>query len=495
MFKRFFCLFLALMLPCIAFAEYTMAGYDPDNTYRDWNASLFFQRMEEKTGVDFSYQQYRTLESWSAAKNAMQAGDSNLPDLLFKAELSPAEVISLLDRGVIIDLKPYLEANCPHLYALLAANPEYMSAITLPDGRIGALPYISEQPLQNSVWLNQDWLDYLKLSMPTTAEELTHVLRMFRERDPNQNARADEIPLSFIGPFDLKFLGHAYGLVANDYNIFVENDEVRFMPLEANFRPFIEWLRALYAEGLLDSAGFSTSDSMRNVSDADKANTYGGAITTMMSNFLPSQWLSSYNLMRPLVYNGKQVYRSFIGHVQSGTVAITSSCENVPELLRWIDQFYTEEIVMLGTVGLENVDYVIDGDGTWRLTSSTQNNTSFTGDATIYTGGSAPGYGSVSFQERFAEPAVRHVSSQACITNDYAERPFPYYTLTYAQQDEILPLQMNIGAYVDTCMALWVLGEKEISDASFAEFEQTLKAYGLDDFMAFWQNIYDTQCK
>ena len=495
MLKRFFCLFIALMLPCIALAEYTMAGFDSENTYRDWNNNLFFQRMEEMTGVTFTYQQYKTAESWAQAKNQMTAGDENLPDVLFKAELTHAETIDLLDRGVLVDLKPYLAECCPNLTAILDSNPEYWDAITLPDGRIGALPYISEQPLQNAVWLNQGWLDYLKLPMPTTAEELTTVLRAFLERDPNQNARADEIPLTFIGSFDLKFLGHAYGLVANDYNIFVENDEVRFMPLEENFRPFIQWLHDLYAEGLIDRDGFNTSDTLRTISDADSTNTYGGAITTMISNFLPSEWMTSYNLMQPLTYEGQQVYRCFLGHVLGGTFAVTTNCENVEEMLRWADLFYTEEVSILGTVGQENVDYVIDGDGTWRLTDSTQNNTSFSGDVTIYSGGTTPGISNDSFQQRFTEAAVRHVSTQAASINAIAERPFPYYALTYAQQEEIAPLQRSIGVYVDTCMARWVLGEVEINDETFAEFEQTLKELGLDDFMAFWQNIYDTQCK
>lgn len=495
MLKRFFCLFLALMLPCMALAEYTMAGFDPENTYRDWNTNLFFQRMEEMTGVDFTYQQYKTAESWAAAKNQMTAGDANLPDVLFKAELSHAETIDLLDRGVLVDLKPYLALYCPNLTAVLDSNPEYWDAITLPDGRIGALPFISEQPLQNGVWLNQTWLDYLKLPMPTTAEELTTVLRAFRERDPNQNARADEIPLAFIGAFDLKFLGHAYGLVANDYNIFVENDEVRFMPLEENFRPFVEWLHDLYAEGLIDQDGFNTSDTLRAVSDADKTNVYGGAITTMMSNFLPSDWLMNYNLMQPLTYEGEQVYRSFIGHVQGGTFAVTTGCKNVGEILSWVDRIYTEEISILGTVGQENVDYVIDGDGTWRLTDASQNNTMFSSDVIIYSGGTAPGISNDAFQQRYTETVVRHVSSQAELINEVAERPFPYYALTYAQQEEIAPLQRNIGVYVDTCMSRWVLGELEISDETFAEFENTLNEMGLKDFMAFWQSIYDIQCK
>ena len=108
-------------------------------------------------------------------------------------------------------------------------------------------------------------MDALGLSMPSTAEELTEVLRAFRDRDPNKNGRKDEIPLAFLGSFDLKFLGHAFGLIANDYNVRAVDGKTVFVPLDPRYRAFVEWLRDLYAEGLLDQQGFTTTDMLRTV--------------------------------------------------------------------------------------------------------------------------------------------------------------------------------------------------------------------------------------
>ena len=494
MFKRFLCLFLALMLPCVALADYVMAGFDPENTYRDWNTNLFMKRMQEKTGVVFTYQQYKDAAQWKLAKASMTES-SDLPDVLFKAELSDAECIDLFEKGVLIDLAPYLDAYCPNLTAILNANPEYRDAITLPGGQIVALPYISEQPLQNVLWINREWMDTLRLQMPTTAEELTEVLRAFRERDPNRNARQDEVGLAFIGSFDLKFLAHAYGLTANDFNLFARDGKAYFMPLEENFRPFVEWLRDLYAEKLIAADGFNTSDQMRKVEKADAVNVYGSVLTTMVSNFLPTEWLTKYVAMPPLTYNGTQVYRSFAGNVFKGTFAVTSQCENVEEMLRWVDLFYTEEISILAGSGLANVDYLVDGDGTWRITDAAADNMYFTGDTLIVSGSTVPGTSSDSFQRRFHEPAVRFVSEQAEIVNAVATRPFPYFTLSYAQEAVVGPLQAKIGRYVDESILHWVTGEEPITDESFAAFESTLNEMGLQEFMAFWQDVLDAQKK
>lgn len=490
MLKRILCILLALMLPCAALAEYAMAGYDPENTYRTWSTNLFFARMQEKTGITFTYQQYTDIAKWTAAKAAMEKG-GELPDVLFKAELTPAECMDLLDKGVLVDLKPYLESCCPNLYALLQAQPEFWDAITLPDGCVAALPYISEQPMQNCVWLNSQWLGNLKLPMPATVEELTDTLRAFRDNDPNRNGKKDEIPLAFLGAFDLKFLGHAFGLTANDYNLYAKDGKAYFMPLDEQFRPFVEWLRLLFSEGLLDVEGFSTSDTLRAVTDEKKTNVYGGAITTMMTTFLPGAWINAYAVMPPIAFNGQASYRSFMGAVMSGTFAVTTACENVEEILGWIDLFYTEEISLLGTVGQQNIDYLVDGDGTWRMTESASSNSYFTGDTLITSGGTAPGVSSDAFQRMYTDGTVRYVSEQVSLVNAVAARPFPYFALTAAQEKEIAPLQAAIGRLVDESIARWVTGETPITDESFAAFEKELNTYDLPAFMAFWQNILD----
>ena len=495
MLKRLICLILALMLPCAALAEYTMAGLDEAATYRDWATNRFFQRMEEKTGVHFTYRQYTDAKKWQEAKASMQANDADLPDVLFKADLTAGECALLRERGVLIDLKPYLAENCPNLTALLQAHPEYEQAITLPDGSIAALPSINAQPAQNCVWLNRSWMKTLGLEMPATAEELTAVLRAMREGDPNRNGKKDEIPLAFLGAFDLKFLGHAFGLIANDYNLREQDGRAVFVPLEDAFRPFVEWLRALFAEELIDPQGFSTSDTLRTVQKDSDTNVYGGMLSPLPTSFLPAAWAEQYAVMPPLTYAGKAVYRSFVGPVVTGTFAVTSACDNVGEVLRWVDQFYTEEVYILATAGAENVDYVIDGDGSWRLTAAAQNNSHFGGDTLLSSGSAYPGYDTPDFQNRYYDQTVATISGQLEAINAVAVRPFPFVALTEEQSARIAPLQSALGRLVDESIARWVTGEIPISDETFADFERQLRAAGLDEFMAIWQDVLDGRNK
>ena len=497
LFKRLICLCLICVMTFGSFslaeeaqpATYVMAGYD-SSEYRDWKTNTFFLRMEAHSGILFTYQQYNKADKWQAAKKAMLNG-KDLPDILFKAGLTALESMEMLEKGVLIDLKPYLEENCPNLWAILQENPEYMEAITLPDGRIAALPYISTTPIQNYIWINKAWLEQLHIKMPTTKEELVSVLEAFKTKDPNQNGRLDEIPMGFLGPFDLKFLAHAFGMIANDYNIYEEEGKVHFMPLHENFREFITWCRDLYVRGILDHEGFFTSNSFRQVTDSDAVPTYGTIITPVAADLFPVSWGTDYVILDPLVYEGKQIYRDLTGDVIRGTFAVTSACKEPEKMLQWVDYLYSEEGAILAGIGKVGEDILVAEDGTWGLTETAKNTTLFS-SANLITGSPYPGILPDDFQRKFADNSLlRETVEMQDRVKAVARRPFPYYTLTQAQVDEITPLQNEIGYYVDMQIARWVLGEIEISDETFAEFEKTLEEKGISVFLAFWQDILD----
>ena len=497
--KRISCFLIVLLLclPMFTAAEqapaqsFTLAGFD-NTQYRDWTSNKFFARMEEKTGIHFEVTQYTDEAAWTKAKAGMKAGSDSLPDVLFKARLTGDECMNMRESGVLIDLKPYLETCCPNLWAVLQEKPEALSAITLPDGSIAALPYIADPSMQNYIWVNQEWLKNLRLDMPTTAQEFADMLTAFKTRDPNRNGKADEIPLGFLGPFDLKFLAHAFSLIANDYNIFAQDGQVKFMPLEDNFRLFITWCRDLWDAGLLDKNGFTLADDMRTVTDSKATPTYGAIITPMAADIFKVSWAENYAIMPPLSYEGSKAYRDFAGPALRGTFAVTSGCKDPETVLRWVDSLYAQEGAILASIGLQDVDYLVDGDGTWRYLEAVQNNFDTFRGATLIEGGSSdqPGVSVSEFERRMSGSAmVLNILEQQRDFHEFVRMPFPYYTLTAEQSETVAPLQEKLGYYVDMQIARWVLGEEEISDESFAAFEEKLQELGLKEFLAFWQDV------
>ena len=171
---------LLILTVCPALSEgqqapdFLMEGYDGDGGSRVWETNLFFQRMQERTGVSFQFRQYSDWDQWAARKKTLIQGE-DLPDVLFKAELNAAEIREMTENGVLLDLKPYLAEYAPDLWALLEANHEDLAAITMPDGSIRALPSFNELPNNDLMWINTDWLKNLHLAPPKTAAEMTEV--------------------------------------------------------------------------------------------------------------------------------------------------------------------------------------------------------------------------------------------------------------------------------------------------------------------------------
>ena len=492
MLKTFVSLLLCFLMlaPAASLSEGlpVMAGSEDQDSYRQWSENLFFKRMEEKTGLAFEYRQFNSRQEWEKEKQGFLSPDADLPEVLFKAELSPAETIRLLDAGALIDLAPLIGKNMPNLSHLLSENPDVKRAITLPDGRIGALPYINLAPSQNCLWINRQWLSELKLDLPSTAQELENALLAFKTSDPNRNGRGDEVPLTFLGAYDLKYLAHAFGLAANDFNVFEKDGRAVFMPLEPAFRDFIVWLRGLYQQELLDKDGFFTADSLRRVTDEKSAVRYGALIAPLPTYVLPAAWTEQYAVVPPLQYEGAQVYRSIAPRATPGTFALTRDCAAPEALLAWADYLYSEEGAILASSGQEGVDYLVDGDGTWRKTeSATQQG--FLANVSIMTGATPPGVSSDAFQRRYTDPMVRRVSEQIDLVSAIAKDPFPPLSLTQEQQEKLLPLQSAIGRYVDESIARFVLGEWETDEAGFTRYQAGFEGLGLEEFLAIFQEI------
>ena len=108
--KRFIGLILVLILAMgccgISHAEgqkapdYILEGFDGESSTRNWETNLFFERMEEKTGISFQFREYTSYSSWQERKRAIGNGE-DLPDVLFKAELNAGEIRDMYEAGIL----------------------------------------------------------------------------------------------------------------------------------------------------------------------------------------------------------------------------------------------------------------------------------------------------------------------------------------------------------------------------------------------------------
>lgn len=498
MFRRTLCCLMCLLLvllPSLCFAEqgFTMAGFDGTDSQHVWSTNLFFTRMQERTGISFTFDQYNKIDEWQTAKDTMFS-TGELADVLFKASLSTDELIRYTDSGQIIDLLPLLPEHAPNLWALLEANPDWLTSITLPNGKIGALPAIQPVPTQNVLWINQAWLDKLSLEMPADMASLKDVLSSFLQNDPNGNGKQDEVPLTFMGPWELKFLSHAYGVVITDYNTYLDDSgKVHFWPNEDSFIDMIADLRDMYEAKLLDQSGFRTADTLRRITDDEATLTYGAFFSPTPVNLLPFSMATDFVAVEPFAYEGTTIYRDLVGPITRGTFAITSAASDPAALLQWIDILYTEEGAIEAMLGKEGDAYIVDEDGLWQWKGGIENlSTTTINELSIYDSGEMPWLFPMDFYNQYAEESVRRINSELNKLTPYVKQPFPTYTLTTQQRAEVLALQNELGAYVDESISKFILGQTQITDETVSQFKQGLIDNGMNEMVSFWQSIADS---
>ena len=495
--KRFIGLVLALVLTLgcagISHAEgqkapdYILEGFDGESSTRDWETNLFFERMEEKTGISFQFREYTAYSKWQERKIAIGNGE-DLPDVLFKAELNAGEIRDLYEAGILTDLRPYLEEYAPDLWKLLQENPEYMAAVTMADGAIPALPAFSSLQKNDVMWINTAWLKRVKMEMPATAEELTEVLRAFRNGDPNGNGKKDEIPLTFIGMWELRFLGHAFGMADNDYYISAKDGKVTSSLTSGNNRAFLAWLHELWEEDLLDHNGFTMADSLRQITDEKTVIPYGLILSSSPLTVVPSASIGSYSLLLPLEYEGKRVYRDLTGDVIRGTFAVTSRCTEPEKLVSWVNTLYTEEGGLMAQYGLEGQEYSFREDGMWEWNED-MNTTAqvLLPSNTIGTGAAAPGITPVEFQTKYSDEEARQDILELIELKEYSVLPMPPVTLSREDEAEINGIQLKLSGYAEAAMARFVTGDVALNDEQWKIFCDTVEELGLSRMIEIWQ--------
>lgn len=476
------CLPIAFAEPNISFSLY---GYEDESSNVNWIDNSFFKRWGEKFNIEFDLKAYRDKTEYYNYINSL-SDSSDLPDVFFKANLNTTQAIDLYNKNVIVDLTQYIDEYMPELKKTLANNPDIRDIITV-DGKILTLPYINMVPSQNYIWINKVWLDNLKLDLPKTPEEFKNVLTAFKDNDPNGNNQSDEIPIIFNGIWDAKFLSHSFGIISDDFNLSFSNDKLDFAPTSQNYYDFIDYLKQLYNDGLIDKNCFYPKLNLNN--EKLKKSIYGVIISPNPYSYGNSDFSKEYIIMPPLSNNGEQVYREFNKKAIPGTLAISSKCRDVPTILKAVDYLYSADGSKLISIGEENEEYRVFDDGTWDwINSDSKSIQNVLSNITLSAGGFAPYIETNEFLKEYSNKDASSFLMEMEDFRKYLKSPMPPLQLSMQDIDYLKPLQYKIGKYTDEMITRFVLGEIILDDVTWNDFKSTLIDLGLEEFIEFWQN-------
>ena len=327
----------------------------PSGTESDPNKRVIFERLEKKTTVHVDWKSIAS-DQWGDKISLQMVNFSTLPDFIFSAGFSDSDLLKYGEQELILPLEDYIDKYMPNLKKVFDEYPEYRKMSTDTKGHIWALPWIEQlgenktaiQTIGNMSFINKKWLDYLKLDMPETTDELEDVLKSFKDHEADLKEKfqidGSVIPLSCIvndqdPALIINGFGEGYSDNDSGRHIAVTDDrKVICTAVQDGYREGITWLHQLYSEGLIDKECF-TQDWSTYVSKG-KSGRYGVCFTWDVANI---DNLKDWVPLPPLKADTLSITPqngSFTSGFDRGRCVVTSMAKNPALVCSWLDQMY-----------------------------------------------------------------------------------------------------------------------------------------------------------
>lgn len=474
--------------------QITLTMMAPSAEMANWSTMPTVQAMEELSNIKVEFET-APIDSFPTKKNLTFAG-GELPDMLYAADLTPAEQVNYGSQKLLIPLEDLIDNYAPNLKAVLDAHPDVRKSITTTDGHIYALPFIDTTAVwyRGPMWYNGKFLEALGVSEPKTTEELYTYLKRVKEEDPNGNGEADEIPLTSVKLDDLRMYFLGFWGIYNEVYYADKEGVVHYTPQEEGYRGYLTFLNKLWQEELLDHETFSQTDDMKKAKGAKNQ-------IALFSDYHPYFTLggeprTTDPMMTPVSSEiaGTPVYGKHPGISSNGNFAITATNKHPEATMRWIDYQYSYEGATLWTQGPEGLmwEYEDEANKVKRYKEVPGG-----GDREEYRATLTPNYGIVTPGVNIPELTnglrselddwIREENEAKLVP--IAKPPFPRVYLDNERQTEVSALMSDLDTYVKQMEARFVTGAEPL--ANWDAYVAQLKKMGSDRIVEIYQEAYD----
>lgn len=485
----------------------------------DYETNYYTKWLEEQSGMSFEFQQIPSADVAQKVQ-LMLASGTDLPDAFVGVGRANANVFSTTNlvrygsEELIVPLNDYIDKYGENTKALFDKYSDGISIrqmMTSADDNIYFMPTYGPSIINRSgckYWINKGWLDNLGLEIPQTTEEFREVLRAFASQDPNNNQKADEIPL--IGTSENAiYSGYDYILgsfVVNNtqfHRVTVENGKLGFAPTTNEWREGLKYINELTSEGLLSTLTFTQDlNSLKQIvnDENDICGGYSALGIALVAQANNPDVLARYVGIDPLEGpNGVRNSVLLVPTPGAGAV-ITSAAEHPEALFRLFDLMIGYEASTISRYGIKGVNWDDPDEGMlsrygepatmkpleniWMTTQNTHwmNYCPFIND--IHNDGSA--------KLRDDDPEVINAEVAKRYLQYEPKDTVPILIYDVDEVEEVNELMTNIDDYVLQTIAKFAVGELDpFNDADWERYIKEYEVLGLDRFLEISQATYD----
>ena len=472
-------------------------------TLGDYNESEFFQWLEEKTNIHIEFIVPASGEESQSFNNLFISGD--LPDIMYtqpQYHNYRDGMDAAIDDGYIADISKYLDC-APNYVSWLNSIPTAKQDVYTDAGKMYGFwsfwDNIEGGYADQGISIRKDFLDKVGMDVPTTYDEWEKVLTAFKDQ------------LGIEAPFYTSKNGIDHGEFMAGFGIaprFYQVDgQVKFGPMEDEFKEYLTLLNSWYKKGLLDP-DFATRQSSGVAADNDMMlNDKVGSLidwgTRMTDAYIsrgatnPDFWTVAAPQPKKSVDAPNPAWREVNNNyrdIQAVCMLVNANSKHVEEAIRWIDSFYAKDVYLNANYGIDSekdtVWYEAEDGHRIGIYDFRYNNPDGLDSATVaakYWAKNPP----VRCEAAQIEQMPAERAASYAVWSKY--EPLNYIpvtvTMTSDENAEYTQYYTDIEAYVKENEVKFINGERSLDE--YDDYRQTLKDMGIEKCIALKQTSLD----
>ena len=501
----------------------------------DYEDNWFTNYMEDYLDCDIEFAFFASDSGERKSQlTTMVAGKEKLPDILWNFSLNTDEIHIYGQDGYFMDLAPYFDDpdwEIAKKYGWHEKMVEFVGedtrrqALYAKRDAHGAMyywPASCPSDTDRTVampFINTSWLDKLGLEMPTTYDELVEVLRAFRDKDPNGNGVADEIPM--IGSTTLycgdapQWIINNFGDYCNDMYFYTydENGKIDVPYVTEEYRNGVRALRDLVEEKLLTSLTWTIKEKaeLSSIWTPAEGATTAGVIFGYPVNYVTAgdEDVFQYAALPPL----EGSYIPVRTKTTNSSHYITTDCEDFDLAAEFLMSFCDIDVARACRRGEEGVDWVEDidlksgmpmvreiidafnepGNKTW---SSNGPYVGWYGSGSPWSGGSYTKDVSEETPNNYRGGMLGQIQkANLPYADEHNPSPLFFSTVyTLEETEENGAALANIKTYLKEARAKFAVGQWDIDDdAQWQDYLDTMEKMGLSTLIKNTQAAVDRE--
>ena len=483
-----------------------------------YDDNAFTSYVEESLGIKIEFIYFASAAAdYGKQITLMCTSGEKLPDVLWGfTGIDRYTVAAYGEDGYFKDLTELIDKYGDNYKAALGKLPkDEQKMITsrgtsVTDGGFYGMPAYSASQgvddIQTPVYINQTWLDKVGMSKPTNVDELYNVLKAFREKDPNGNGEADEIPILSKGIEN--YIINAF-VCLGDYGFNVTDGKVWNPYTTDEYRQALIYCNKLCSDKLLDKMNYTISSSsefktlVTPSNDIARVGVFSGHPQSVTST--TTGILDQYTALNPLAdETDKGGYVVIKPKALAYSSYITKDCDDDVTAMKFLDFFYLDETVTRLRYGVK--------DEHWKYEEGITNAYGIPCeikllDATAVTMGNATwgvnGLGIRTTENYSSDPddgkSARNQNCRRLLGEAYHcaydwEQPkemLANLVYTEAENEERSSVSGMYQSYVNEAKTLFITGEKDPNnDAHWNEYLNQIKNLGEEKLLKIAQDAY-----